>query len=173
MFFLTPRASSVATPCVLGVYPDSPPIITNVDWRVRKVPLKKGSIRGFHPGVNGGSEIQFESLLECQIISALADQPGLVNIESQPFTVHFQVDGRSHRYTPDLLVTFSEISSDLERRGFQRMTLVECKPRAKLQEVSQALCRARGAIQALTSIPLLVIVDSRLTPAVWEVTHAA
>lgn len=173
MFFLTPRASNAPTPCVLGAYPDSTPIITHVDWRARKIPLKKGSIRGFHPGIESGSEIQFESLLECEVISALVAQPDLLSIESQPFTAHFEVEGKKHRYTPDLLVTFTKVPSELERRGFERLTLVECKPQCKLMDSSQSLLRARTALRSMSSAPLVVVVDAQLTTATWEVAHAA
>lgn len=159
---------------ICGACPESTPVITHVDWRPREIPLKKGSIRGFHPGLRRGTAIPFESLHECDVICALIAQPGLLHIESQPFTIHFEIDGARHRYTPDLMLEFSEVPACLEPLGFERLTLVECKPRSKLRDSSQALLRARAALQVMSSAPLIVVVDAQLTPAVWEeVAHAA
>jgi len=150
----------------------SAPVVTHVAWQARSIPLKKGSIRGFHPGRPGGSGIQFESLLECDIIGRLLGYPELVSLQSQPFTVHFDVSGAKHRYTPDLLVELRQVPADLARLGFERLTVVECKPPERVDECAEMLARARAAIGEIMSAPLVIITDRSLATRAWEVAHA-
>jgi len=148
------------------------PVVTHVAWQARSIPLKKGSIRGFHPGFPGCSAIQFESLLECNVIGRLLAYPELVSLQSQPFTVHFDIGGTKHRYTPDLLVELRQVPADLARLGFERLTVVECKPSERVDECAEMLARARAAIGEIMSAPLVIVTDGSLATHAWEVTHA-
>jgi len=144
-------------------------VVDWVDWRTRRIPLKKGSIRGFHPGRLGEAAIPFESLGECEAISALLKYEDVSEIQSQPFTIHFRADNQRHRYTPDLLVQFRSVPNDLFEKGFERLTLVECKPPSKLPDYASSTVLNRAAIAEITSVPLVVVIDAALTTAFPEV----
>lgn len=145
-------------------------IVDRVDWHARRIPMKKGSIRGFHPGRLGESAIPFESLLECNVIAALLARDEVASVLPQPFTIHFRVDDKPHRYTPDLLVQFRSVPNELAEKGFRRLTLVECKPFCKVAGFAASLVRNRSAIAEITSIPLLVITNAALTSVLPEVS---
>jgi hypothetical protein len=166
--FLKQPCRAAATSFV-PVIPDEIPIIHSVAWGSRRIPLRRGSIRGFHPGL--GDALQFESLLECDVISALLSHSELSAIQSQPYTIHFQLGETHHRYTPDLLVEFFKVPDSLDALGFRRLTVIECKPRAKLANNAALLGRAYAAIRQITSAPMLIVTDASLTSVSLGVAH--
>lgn len=129
----------------------------------RAVPLSRsGHIRGRHPVKPGHGSVVFESLLERDVISALAAFPELDKIQTQPLTVFYNCDGVSHRYTPDLLVTLYEVPFELECLGFGLETLIECKPSGLVPMLHQELDRNFRAMLQATSTPLILLTDDDL-----------
>lgn len=169
--FVENVASAASTPPVfLPVFPRNAPRIIRVEWSARRIPIVRGgNIRGFHPNRLGGKHpLEFESLLECSVISTLLDRPELKGLTTQPLTIYFSVAGRQHRYTPDLLLEFHEVPEDLAALGFERVSLIECKPAAMLEEQRVVLGRAFAALRELTSTPLLIITSHTLDTVSWE-----
>jgi hypothetical protein len=78
------------------------------------------------------SSVEVESALESQVVRYLSRQPLLVAIHAQPFTLHYQEQGRRRRYTPDLLVVFARVPRHLKRKGFDRWTAIEVKPASRV-----------------------------------------
>jgi len=148
--------------------PDDVPDVIRVSWAARQIPVKRGSIRGFHPNPLSCSAIAFESLLECDVISALLAQPGILTIQSQPLTIWYRLGNKVYSYTPDLMVAFRKVPEELAERGFGSLSLIECKPEAKLAGCSIALSRAFAALREVTSAPLLIVTNSSLQCIEWE-----
>lgn len=111
-----------------------------LDWGARVIPLSRAShVCGRVPLVVSSS-VEVESQLERQVVRYLATQPHLIAIHSQPFTLHYQHEGRRCRYTPDLLVVFDRVPRRLRRRGFGRWTAIEVKPASRVDsEVARRL----------------------------------
>lgn len=92
--------------------------ITIAVWNMK--PRRKVITRSPHRSVGAVHEpwrqsepIQHESHLEKQCIEVLLLMPCVVQIESQPFSVEFTVEGRQRTYTPDLRVTLADGSQAL------------------------------------------------------------
>lgn len=70
---------------------------------VRKIPTNNRSITGRH--AESGQE--FESTLERDLLELLNFDLNVKNIETQPLVIpYIGIDGRSHNYTPDILVHY-------------------------------------------------------------------
>lgn len=148
--------------------PEDVPVVTRVSWAARRIPVKRGSIRGFHPNPLSSSAIAFESLLECNVISALLAHPEVLTIQSQPLTIWYRLGNKVYSYTPDLMVTFRNVPEELAERGFGRLSLIECKPEVKLAGCAIVLSRAFAALREVTSAPLLIVTNSSLQCIEWE-----
>lgn len=89
----------------------------------------------------------FESSLERDWLRLLDFDPSVVALREQPFTIYYEADGRRTRYTPDVLVEYSQ-----DRRA--RTVVYEVKPLETLRSDWQLLrprfkaavkyCRAQG-----------------------------
>lgn len=171
MFLPSTRAQAAAAPekpipCLHEV-----PTVLRVVWRERKIPIARGSIRGFYPRGPGAEPIAFESLLERDVLAELLQFHETRQVVSQPVTLHYRLGDRIYQYTPDLLIEFANVPQMLVRRGFGRLSLIECKPKSKVCHNDVVLGRARAALEQITSAPLVVVTDSRLSVASWEVVH--
>lgn len=75
----------------------------------------------------GGGAAEYESSLERDWLMALDFDWRVVQIQEQPYTLHYEWDGKLRRYTPDVLAVFDD--------GQVKWTVVyEVKGRADLQE---------------------------------------
>ena len=137
--------------------------IQSITHQERIVPLShRHHVRGWHPVRPGHVSIAFESKLEASIISALANYKELVEIESQPITVRYSYFGITRRYTPDLLVTFSEVPVALARLGFKKKTYVEVKPLVRAMSLIKKLRLQFAVIRKATALPIVLLTDSDL-----------
>lgn len=95
-----------------------------------------------------GGAASFESSLERDWLIAVDFDPFSVQVKEQPFSVHYTLDGKARRYTPDLLVEYSR------PRQPSNVIVYEVKPLEDLRadwKVFQArfkaavrYCRQRG-----------------------------
>jgi len=145
------------------------PVVLGIDWRKRNIPLSRGRhIRGFAPGIVPGQQIAFESLLERDVIAELRRLRATRMLIEQPITIRYRLEGVVRKYTPDLFVQFDRLPDVLACKGFERATLLECKPADELSKQSELLQRARAAVAEVMSIPLLVVTSGTLSVARWE-----
>ena len=165
---LVKKVFSTAPAAFVPEPPADVPVVIRVSWAARRIPVKRGSIRGFHPNPFSSGGIPFESLLECNVISALLAHPEVLTIQAQPLTIWYRLGNKVYSYTPDLMVTFRNVPEELSARGFGRLSLVECKPEAKLAGCAIALSRAFAALREVTSAPLLIVTNSSLQCIEWE-----
>jgi hypothetical protein len=169
---ITRAVSGALTPPVFcPVFPTVAPVVTGIEWNRRRIPLSHGSVRGFHPGRD--EAIPFESLLECHTIDALLRFSQVKRVRSQPVTLRFTVGEIAFRYTPDLLVEFTQVPDELAALGYERSCLIECKPTAKLPKNAELLGRAYAALRTVSSLPLLIVSEGSLAPAPWGDAHGS
>lgn len=162
----------VVPPCPFcPVFPTVAPVVTDIEWNCRRIPLAHGSIRGFHPGRD--EAIPFESLLECHTIDALLRYRQVKCVKSQPVTFRFTVGENVFQYTPDLLVEFTRVPAKLAAHGYERLSLIECKPKAKLPENAELLGRAYAAVRTVLSAPLLLVSEGSLATTSWGSAHGS
>ncbi|WP_416356528.1 TnsA endonuclease N-terminal domain-containing protein [Aureimonas phyllosphaerae] len=147
--------------------------------------------RGFIPTPKGGGLVPFESSLGADLLKSMAADPFVASIRAQPETFVWRdaVDGRRHRYTPDLLAVMTDGSKvyrsvrpnalllrDTELRGRRTRIELECALRGAAfeiwteREIREATCGwpllrvATGAeASLLANLPLEV--DSEASPA--------
>ena len=132
----------------------------------RQIPLSRTvHVRGFLPAGEGKKSIAFESLLEKRFVSQMLAFPEVEEIVSQPVTIHYSIDGREHRYTPDYQVKLVEVPDSLKALGFNKATFVECKPVSKIPEQARRLSRHFQSVGIATRMPILTFTDSKLHAA--------
>lgn len=101
---------------------------------LRRIPLSHRShIIGFQPLATG--TVDHESTLERDFVTLISFLDPHASITSQPVTLSFRDGAKSHRYTPDFLVTGEIAGSEL----------VEVKYQADLQAQQQRLDSAFAA----------------------------
>lgn len=172
MLIFDQKSDVVRKSVAVAKHPICRMLIRSVVEAHRAVPLSYGKhIRGYHPIRPGHGRIPFESLIERDTMTALAKLPQLIKMEAQPLTVFFEADGVRHRYTPDIRVTLSEVPFELECLGFERVTLIECKPAQKLAKQRLELQRNFQAIRMAVDIPQVLILDEDLDKGLLEVRH--
>lgn len=96
---------------------------------------------GKFPSLKMGKVVWYESLLERDYLYLLEIDPDVVSYREQPGRIYYTLNGRSHHYTPDLLV---------ERRHAKQ--LIEVKPKRKAKEekfvrlfqLAEEVCRRGG-----------------------------
>lgn len=156
-----------------GIDDSSAPIqIDRIQHRVRVIRPSKGvNIRGYQPVRKGHPLVAFESLLEKATIKALARCPASISIVAQPITIHFHVANQPYRYTPDLLVEFSSLPTQLQRLGFEARTLIECKPHDRLAAERIRMVRCFRATRLACREPLVLITELHLRAGLLEIPH--
>lgn len=134
------------------------PQIERIAWGYRKVPLSHGR---HHIGRTipwpGHPAIVVESFEERLVVQALAKRRQCAALISQPVTVWYSYRERVRRYTPDLMVAFSEIPLDLEHLGAQARTLIEVKPHDRPRVTADTLALWREVLQMAVSMPLILL----------------
>jgi hypothetical protein len=115
---------------------------------VRKVSNRGGNIIGRFPSFKLGRMVDFESLIERDLIFVLDFEPDVETFCEQPLTIEYQDEGKVRHYTPDFYVI---------KKG--QHLLIECKPEKFVQSAKnqrkfsagQAWCATRGwAYQLVT-----------------------
>lgn len=95
---------------------------------VRKIPKNYRNVTGIAAHRKAHGLAMFESTLERDFISLLEFDPTVESFEVQPVKFDWIDDnGKSRRYTPDVLVTYNE-------NGHQKKILYEVKYRSELAE---------------------------------------
>ena len=134
--------------------------VERVDTLKRVIPPSRGChVRGWHPTRKGQPSVPFESLLESRVISWLINHHEMLEIVSQPVTVHYRHQGRRHRYTPDFLVRFSSVPDKLRVLGFAESTLIEVKPYERAREKAEVLARQFAALRLARQCPVVLLTD--------------
>ena len=108
---------------------------------VRKVSNRGGNIIGRFPSVKLGRMVDFESLIERDLIYLLDFEPEVTWFGEQPLTLEYEQQGKVRRYTPDFHVITNGQNS-----------LVECKPQRAVKlpqnqekfRAGQIWCAAKG-----------------------------
>jgi hypothetical protein len=95
-----------------------------------------------------GTRAGFESSLERDWLICLDFHPTITLVREQPFAIHYELDGRALRYTPDVLAQFAVAPGELAT------VVYEVKPLDELQsrftdyryrfKQAIAFCRERG-----------------------------
>jgi hypothetical protein len=92
--------------------------------RVRNITNNGGNkLIGKFPSVKMGRVVWYESLLERDFLYLLEIDPDVISYQEQPGWIYYTLDGKRHRYTPDLLV---------QRR--HKKQIVEVKPKKRAEE---------------------------------------
>ncbi len=119
----------------------------SVKWQRRKIPLGRIALTGSVPSRYAEEALPFESNLERKFFMLLDAQPGLEELEAQPFTVSLRVDGQTRRYTPDVLVSWRQ---DVDWPYGARTVAFEVKPLQELKDnFDQLQPKLRAARQLL------------------------
>ena len=104
---------------------------------VRKIPPNALYFTGRQALKRLKHSVAFESFLERDFLTLLDFDRDVAAVEEQPVRIDWQdAKGRSHRYTPDFLVTFLPSRDQLPawQRSKRKPWLVEVKPEAVLKE---------------------------------------
>ncbi|MGH8507047.1 MAG: hypothetical protein ACRETM_13975 [Stenotrophobium sp.] len=150
----------------------APIVITDIRWHNRKIPLSySGHVRGWHPFRSEHGSIGFESLVERNLLTALASCREIENVVSQPVTIFYRIENKQFRYTPDYMVTVSEVCGGLEVLGFRGVTFVECKPDELVREERDCIDRNFRAVQMAFGQPAVLITQWDLTTGVLRPSH--
>lgn len=141
----------------------NPPQILDVKFRWRRIPLShsrhhigRATFRPNHPA------IKVESHLERRVVKALSRCGECTSLASQPVTVWFRFNSRVHRYTPDLMATFSRSSTGPWPAGEPRAALIEVKPSQRLDHSSRVWAARRWVLREATGLALIVATEEFL-----------
>jgi len=141
----------------------NPPQILDVKFRWRRIPLShnrhhigRTTFRPNHPA------IEVESHLERRVVKALSHCGECTSVASQPVTVWFRFNNKVHRYTPDLMATFSRSSTVPWPAGEPRAALIEVKPAQRLDRFSPIWAARRWVLHEATGLPLVVATEEFL-----------
>lgn len=149
-------------------------VVRRIETEKRAIPLSRGyHVRGRHPIRPGHPAVPFESALECSLLSALAPNPDLVRVISQPVTMFYTEDGVSRRYTPDFLVEFRRLTTTLSRLGFGLRTMVEVKPLQLALREPEELCKRLRLLRFASGESVTLITESDVNLIVEGVRHDA
>lgn len=95
---------------------------------VRKIPKNYRNVTGIAAHRKSNGPAMFESTLERDFISLLEFDPTVKTFEVQPLSLDWlDANGKSHRYTPDVLASFKS------HQGCQEKILYEVKYRSELR----------------------------------------
>ncbi len=139
----------------------------------RRVPVGRAArITGWHPIRYGHGPVPFDSSLERDFLNALVSLPGFKKVIAQPVTVHYAVWGEHHKYTPDYLVTMSEIPDCFAAVGITQTTFfVEVKHTRLLDECANRLECSLAALRMATGIPVLLLTEQEIRVRKEEYFH--
>ncbi len=80
---------------------------------VRKIPMGGRGVRGFIPTKKANELLEFESKLERDFYLIFDYDNTVWNLESQPVTIQYELDGKTYSYTPDIYIRRSEGLPDI------------------------------------------------------------
>ena len=166
MYTFTPVASTTDTRRNLQ--------IDALRWHARRIPRSHGKHHiGHHSPGPGCPLVAYESATEQRAIVSLLDMTGVHFVLSQPFTVDYRVNGRRHRYTPDLLVAAMPVPGLLLRQGFGPISIVEIK--VAIEPTSWATLAFRlQVVQLATGLPVFLGTPTTSSAVpMGEVDHAS
>jgi len=100
----------------------------------RKIGYTHGSVSGRF-SFRGEKTVCFESRLEKDLLTILAFDDRVLDVEEQPFTIRYATrEGKERRYTPDFLVIWKTYGYGHDRRIDPPPTAIEVKPREVLRK---------------------------------------
>lgn len=98
--------------------------------------------------LGAGGHVAFESSLERDLLLLLDFDPAVRAIREQPFSIQYQFEGATRRYTPDVLAEFGGVGAEthtvvyeVKMREELETSFVQLRPRFK---AAVAFCRSRG-----------------------------
>jgi hypothetical protein len=100
-----------------------------------KLPNIKPGHKGSHLSIKNDRNISYMSTYEKRAFEILDVLDNVASYEAQPFIISYKLDGRMHRYIPDVFIRFKD----------NRTALVEIKPRSMLSS-SKVIAKAKAAI---------------------------
>lgn len=135
---------------------DLPTNIKNKPFLQRRIP-RRGPIflRGFFPSTKNTKALYFESILELSVILTYECDPNVVFIDTQPNSINYQFNGKTTRYTTDILTQtadgkwiYTEVKPqqklDKDKQKFKVLEHKYAKKNRKLLLVSEeSLCPVR------------------------------
>lgn len=105
-------------------------------------------IRGCFPSVTAHRMIAYEQLLERDALYLFEFCPLVLNIQAQPFKLHYSHDGRTRRYTPDYALTLADGSRlIIEIKPMRSLEKPEIK--AKFEAIAAAMARQEHRFMVL------------------------
>ncbi len=127
---------------------------------VRKAANRGKNIVGYFPSLKLGRMINFESLIERDLIYLLDYEPQVEQFCEQPLSIEYLHNGKKHHYTPDFHVRYAG-----------QNLLIECKPKQFIDKIdnqvkfnaAQEWCQVRGWIFG-------VVTDEQLA-ATWRLEN--
>lgn len=134
-----------------------------IRWSLRDIPLSHGKhVCGRVAWTPPPQSVPVESDLEAQAVAFFSQQPDLVAIHAQPFTINYSDHGAPRRYTPDLLLVYNRLSRVLVQLGFQRWTVVEVKAASLLDANREDIARRLAAVRALLGFATVLLTEREL-----------
>lgn len=134
-----------------------------VRWSYRDIPLSYGAHQcGRVAWTPSPQSVGVESQLEASVARFLIQQPRLIALHSQPFTLSYLDSGTSRRYTPDFLAVYDRVPPALRRLGFARWTVVEVKPQSDLDSQTAQVTRRLTAVREQLGLAAVCLTDRDL-----------
>lgn len=112
-----------------------------------------GIFRGRFPSRKSGRTVAFESLIERDALLLFEFSRGIVSYREQPYSIHYPLDGRTRKYTPDFELTLASGA----------VLLVEVKPEEKaLAADEQRRLRRIGEHFSELGVAFRVLMDTQI-----------
>jgi hypothetical protein len=127
---------------------------------VRRATYRGKNIIGYFPSLKMGRMINFESLIERDLICLLDFESQVQSFVEQPFSIEYQRQGRQYKYTPDFHVIF----------GGQNM-VIECKPSQNVDKPKNRLKFAAARSWCHERNWLFEVVTDQRLAANWRVRN--
>jgi TnsA endonuclease N terminal len=133
---------------------NAPPLKVGIHIPIRKVVRPTGvNFRGRFPSRKCGRPVSFESLIERDAIILFEFSRGVSGFREQPYSVHYTLNGRTRKYTPDFELILASGA----------VLLVEVKPEERANEPTEFQRLARIASHfAERGIPFRILTDKQI-----------
>jgi len=124
---------------------------------VRTIPLSRRShVTGFHPVKAGHGMVPFESTLERDFLSLIANWPCFHTVVAQPITVPWFDGNRWRRYTPDFRLELMQVPNHLAELGYAAVTFIEVKYADDFEKDKEAIQARLDAVRTATDQPAII-----------------
>ena len=136
----------------------------------RKVGTTRQSVSGIHL-FRGEVPIPYESTLERDFLIRMEAVRSVLDVISQPVTIHYRVQGREYPYTPDYLVHYRQHGSLPGYGRYLPSELVEVKPKALLaRHLGEWKPRFRAATRYCLENGLVfrLMHEDRIRDPIWK-----